>query len=135
MNREEYYKPCTKCGRPQTYCRGECCGTPKCKTDTCIRYGKPGCGCDAVIPTATVATKADIKGLTNCFVHVADTNTTFYVDDKGAAIETWAGLASVNNYDFDANPLGFRNQIVYDYDAGKAAIYNQWGEYAELVLK
>lgn len=127
----EYYKSCTKCGRPQTICKGECCGKPR---KACIKQTTPSCCNDAVIPTVTVATVADMKGITNALVHVADNNTTYYVDDNGRVITTWAGLASVPNYDFEANPLGLRNQIAYDADGEVAAIYDKQGNSLEFQI-
>lgn len=131
MNNDTYYKSCTKCGRPQTICKGKCCGKPR---KTCIRPYEPSCCNDAVIPTVTVATVADMKGITNAFVHVADNNTTYYVDDNGRVITTWAGLASVSDYDFDVNPLNLRNQIAYDAGGAVAAIYDKQGNSLEFQL-
>lgn len=120
----EYYKSCTKCGRPQTICKGECCGKPR---KACIRQTTPSCCNDAVIPTVTVATVADMKGITNALVHVADNNTTYYIDDNGRLLTTWSGLASVPDYDFDANPLNLRNQVAYDASQNIGALYDKQG--------
>lgn len=127
----EYYKNCTKCGRPQTICKGECCNKPK---KACIKPCKPGCPNDAVIPTVTVNSIEDIKGLQNCFVHVVDINTTYYIDDKNNIITTWSGLASVYDYDFDANPLNLRNQVAYDASQNIGAIYDKQGNMLKIQI-
>ena len=120
----EYYKSCTKCGRPQTICKGECCGKPR---KACIRQTTPSCCNDAVIPTVTVATIADMKGITNALVHVAENNTTYYVDGRGNIIITWAGQANIPGYDMEANPRNLRNQIVTDVEKGIAVLYDAFG--------
>lgn len=131
-----YYKSCTKCGRPQTICKGECCNKTGCqckeygcKHKACIRVKDPDCPYEAVIPMVTVENIDNIKGLADCFVHVSSINTTFYIDDKHRIMTTWSGLVSVSGYDYDANPLNLRNQIAYDEVAGEVAIYNGRGQY------
>ena len=135
MNNDETYTPCTKCGRPMAYCKGQCCGKTKgcqCKEycgSTCaaIRPGEPKCPPQAVIPSLTVESVSNLKDLADCFVHVTDINTTFYIDDKHRIMTTWAGLVSVDDYDFDANPLNLRSQIAYDSKNNVAAIYDKQG--------
>lgn len=144
MNDNTYYKPCTKCGRPQTYCKGECCGkTPKkcgcgcgcgwqeygCEHSGCIRQIAPECPFVAVIPSVTVDSITNLKGLADCFVHVADINTTFYIDDKHREMIVWAGPVEVDDYDYANNPLGLRSQTVYDFANNLAIYYNKTGEY------
>jgi len=135
MKDNTYYKSCTKCGRPQTHCKGECCGKPQgCQ---CKEYGPKACGCirqkapecpyEAVIPSVTVESISNLKDLADCFVHVSDINTTFYIDDKHRITTTWAGLVSVEDYDFDANPLNLRSQVAYDAKNNVAAIYDKQG--------
>lgn len=58
---------------------------------------------------------------------MSDINTTFYIDDKHRIMTTWAGLVSVEDYDFDANPLNLRSQIAYDAKNNVAAIYDKQG--------
>lgn len=135
MNDNEYYKSCDHCGRPMVYCKGQCCG----KTQGCqckeygpkvcgaIRPGEPKCPYQAVIPSLTVESVSNLKDLADCFVHVSDINTTFYIDDKHRIMTTWAGLVSVDDYDFEANPLNLRSQIAYDAKNNKAAIYDKQG--------
>lgn len=122
-------KTCTKCGRPMRYCADGCC-----KKEARIVPCTPGCPDSAIIPTVTVASVSDMKGLTGCFVHVADINTTFYVDDNGAVITTWAGLASIPDYDFDTNPLRLRNQIAYDSAQNIAGIYDEIGNLLKIQI-
>lgn len=141
MNNDETYTPCTSCGRPMAYCKGQCCGKTKgcqCKEycgSTCaaIRPGEPKCPPQAVIPSLTVESVSNLKDLADCFVHVSDINTTFYIDDKHRITTTWAGLVSVEDYDFDANPLNLRSQIAYDAKNDKAAIYDKQG--ANLIFR
>lgn len=132
---DETYTPCTKCGRPMAYCKGQCCGKTKgcqCKEygpKVCgaIRPGEPKCPYQAVIPSLTVESVSNLKDLADCFVHVSDINTTFYIDDKHRIMTTWAGLVSVEDYDFVANPLNLRGQIAYDAKNNTAAIYDKQG--------
>ena len=134
---DETFTPCTKCGRPMAYCKGQCCGKPKgccCQEygpmkPGCIREVKPGCPYKAVIPTLTVEDKSNLKDLADCFVHVSNINTTFYIDDKHRTIVTWAGPVEYDNYDLDANTLGLRSQFLIDHANDYAAYYNKTGEY------
>ena len=134
---DETYTPCTKCGRPLSYCKGQCCGKAKgcdCQeygpmVPGCIREVKPGCPYKAVIPTLTVEDKSNLKDLADCFVHVSNINTTFYIDDKHRTIVTWAGPVEYDNYDLDTNTLGLRSQFLIDHANDYAAYYNKTGEY------
>lgn len=117
------------------YCKGQCCGKTKgcqcqeyCgKVCGAIRPGEPKCPPQAVIPSLTVESVSNLKDLADCFVHVSDINTTFYIDDKHRIMTTWAGLVSVEDYDFTANPLNLRGQIAYDAKNNTAAIYDKQG--------
>lgn len=119
------------------YCKGQCCGKAKgcdCQeygpmVPGCIREVKPGCPYKAVIPTLTVEDKSNLKDLADCFVHVSNINTTFYIDDKHRTIVTWAGPVEYDNYDLDANTLGLRSQFLIDHANDYAAYYNKTGEY------
>ena len=134
---DETYTPCTKCGRPMAYCKGQCCGQPKgcgCREygpmkKGCIRQIEPSCPYEAVIPTLTVEDKSNIKDLADCFVHVSNINTTFYIDDKHRMIVTWAGPVEYDNYDLDANTLGLRSQFLIDKTGGYVAYYDKTGTY------
>lgn len=136
MNNETY-TPCTKCGRPMAYCKGQCCGKPKgCECQEygpmkagCIREIKPSCPYQAVIPSITVENKSNLKDLADCLVHVSDINTTFYIDDKHRIIVTWAGPVEYDDYDLDANTLGLRSQFLIDHKNNYAAYYTKTGEY------
>lgn len=140
MEDNAYYKSCTKCGRPQTICKGKCCKKPRCGCDcecreygckhaACIREKNPTCPYEAVIPSVTTEDISGIDKLADCFVHVSNINTTFYIDDKHRIITTWAGMVEVSNYDYDANPLRLRGQMAYDSAANEAAIYDNQGNY------
>lgn len=134
---DDTYTPCTKCGRPMAYCKGQCCGKAKgcdCQeygpmVSGCIREVKPGCPYKAVIPTLTVEDKSNLKDLADCFVHVSNINTTFYIDDKHRTIVTWAGPVEYDNYNLDTNTLGLRSQFLIDHANDYAAYYNKTGEY------
>lgn len=134
---DETYTPCTKCGRPMAYCKGQCCGQPKgCSCQEygpmkagCLREIEPSCPYQAVIPTLTVEDKSNLKDLADCFVHVSNINTTFYIDDKHRTIVTWAGPVEYDNYDLEANTLGLRSQFLIDHANDYAAYYNKIGEY------
>lgn len=144
MNNDTYYKSCTKCGRPQTICKGECCNKPKCggcqcreygcKHNACIREKNPECPYTAVIPAVTVEHVSNLKDLADCFVHVSDINTTFYIDDKHRMMITWAGPVEVDDYDYANNPLGLRSQTVYDFENNRMVYYNKTGEYRLIAL-
>lgn len=139
MNNNTYYKSCNSCGRPQTLCKGECCNKPKCggcqcreydcKHNACIREKNPECPYIAVIPSITVESVGSIKDLADCFVHVSEINTTFYIDDKHRMMIIWAGPVEVNGYDYENNPLNLRSQTVYDFENNRAIYYNAQGRY------
>ena len=143
MNNDDTYTTCSKCGRPMQYCKDKCGCKPKCN-DCCKEYGcgKPGCirqvepKCPfkAVIPSITVDDKSNLKDLADCFVHVANINTTFYIDDKHRIMITWAGPVEIDDYDIAGNPNGLRSQWVYDFANNIAAYYNATGEYRTVAL-
>lgn len=108
-------------------CGGYCFDEYNGKTKACIRKQQPDCNSIAVIPTVTVENIADLNNLTNVFVHTLDTNTTYYFDDKGRPIITWAGAIDVPGYDIENNPNHYKNQIVTDTSSGVAAIYDAQG--------
>lgn len=103
MDKKEYYENCEQCGRPIKYAT-----TPKCNYNNCclneynytmpacIRKKQPDCLAKAVIPSTTVETADGITNLANCFVHVTNINTTFYIDDKHRPMIIWTG--SVESY-------------------------------------
>lgn len=94
-----------------------------------IRNVAPSCKDKAVIPSITVERTDGMKGLSDCFVHVTTTNTTFYIDDKGRTTIIWAGPVEVDNYDFAANPLKLRSQWAIDFANDTMAYYNAVGGY------
>lgn len=107
---------CKKCGGCQ-------CQEYGCKHNGCIRPIKPECPYEAVIPLVTVEDKSSLKNLADCFVHVTNINTTFYIDDKHRMTITWAGpieneadpswTAEDWNEHVLNNPLGLRSQFAY----------------------
>lgn len=141
MNNDTY-TPCTKCGRPMAYCKGQCCG----KTQGCsckeygpavcgvIRQRQPECPYTAIIPSMVVEHADNLKDLCDTFVHVSDLNTTFYIDDKHHTIITWAGPVEVDDYDYETNPLGLRSQYVIDRQSGRMVYYNAVGDYSVMPL-
>lgn len=94
-----------------------------------FKPGAPKCPFIATIPTLVVETVAGIKGLANCLVHVANINTTYYIDDKHRITITWAGPVEADNYDYEANPLNLRSQEVWDFANSRIIRYNATGQY------
>lgn len=84
-----------------------------CKAPACIRKQEPTCEATAVIPAVTVDTTDGITNLANCFVHVTNINTTFYIDDKHRPMIIWAGPVEIDNYDIEANELNLRSQTCF----------------------
>lgn len=84
---------------------------------------------NAVIPSVVVESVENLKQLSDCFVHVTNINTTFYIDDKHRMIITWAGPVEFDNYDYMNNPLKLRSQAVYDFANNRVVYYNKVGEY------
>lgn len=84
----------------------------------CIRNQAPDCKAKAVIPSITVQTVDGITDLANCFVHVTNINTTFYVDDKHRVMITWAGPVEIAAYDIETNALNLRSQTCYTTISG-----------------
>jgi hypothetical protein len=68
----------------------------------------------AVIPAITVDSVDGIINLANCFVHVSEINTTFYIDDKHRPMIIWAGPVELpDDYDITANEYGLAGQEAY----------------------
>lgn len=110
------------------------CGCSSCQRGA-IRFKNPECPMNAVIPAVTVEDVSGIKNLADCFVHVANINTTFYIDDKHRMMITWAGPVEADNYDYENNPLGLRSQMVYDFANNRAIYFNKVGEYKMIDFK
>lgn len=81
----------------------------------------------AVIPAITVDDISGIKNIADCFVHVSNINTTFYIDDKHRMMITWAGPVEVEDYDVEENPLRLRSQAVFDYFNNRMVYYDKVG--------
>lgn len=96
--------------------------------NACIRNVEPSCPYTAVIPSVTVDDISNIKDLADCFVHVVNINTTFYIDDKHRIMTIWAGPLYIDNYDYVNNPLNIRAQTVHDFARNRMYIYNKLGE-------
>ena len=119
MDKKDYYNNCEKCGRrfaPVSsgcnYCNS-CMQEFPCAMPACIKNKEPDCMAKAVIPSITVETADGITNLANCFVHVNENNTTYYIDDKHRPMITWAGPVEIEHYDYVANPLNLRSQTCY----------------------
>ena len=101
MDKKNYYEQCEKCGRrfPKGETKPCSCnfglGEYRLNVKGCIRNKNPECPYNAVIASVTVETIDGIKNLADCFVHVVDINTTFYIDDKHRPIIIWAGPVEV----------------------------------------
>lgn len=92
-----------------------------------IRQRNPECPMLAVIPAITVEDVSGIKNIADCFVHVSNINTTFYIDDKHRMIITWAGPVEIDDYDYENNPLKLRSQDLFDYYNGRMVHYDKLG--------
>lgn len=88
----------------------------------------PQCPVKAVIPLVEVATEENLKELSNCFVYVQSTNTTYYIDNQSRFIMTYKGMVFRDGYDYETNPLGLRGQIVPDFENKRVIIYNNTGD-------
>ena len=91
------------CGRPMHYatepkCNWTCGAASECCGCTLGRIKKDADPCKpcAIIPALTVDTVDGITNLANCFVHVTNINTTFYIDDKHRPMIIWAGPVEVD---------------------------------------
>lgn len=104
MMNENYNTPNSACcGRPMHYatepkCNWTCGVASECCGCTLGRIKKDADPCKpcAIIPALTVDTVDGITNLANCFVHVANINTTFYIDDKHRPLIVWAGNVEVD---------------------------------------
>ncbi len=96
------------------------------------KWAKPQCPVTATIPLVEVATPENIKKLSNCFVYVQSTNTTYYIDNQHRFIQTWAGPVFAEDYDYEENPLNLRGQFVPDFDNESLIIYNNVGEHFQI---
>lgn len=99
------------------------------KVPGCIRVQQPKCPFVAVIPTLTVDDMSNVKGLADCFVHIANINTTLYIDDQHRYIMTYAGPVFVDDYDYANNPLRLRGQSCYDFRNNREIIYDLTGQF------
>lgn len=141
MDKKEYYNQCEKCGRRFPKAKPCACscnfglGEYRLNVKGCIRNKNPECPYNAVIASVTVETIDGIKNLADCFVHVVDINTTFYIDDKHRPIIIWAGPVEVDlpaNVQTDeqweefVNSFDLKGQFLYvkffDNDSNKNVI-------------
>lgn len=106
------------------------CNKPCVKTKFDSRI-KPSCEQTAVIPTLSVENVDGLKGLSNCLVHVSNTNTVYYIDSRHAIIQTWAGIVTVSDYDKENNPLNLANQIAYDTSNNSLLFFDVHRKYYE----
>lgn len=99
-----------------------------------IRVVEPSCKDKAVIPSVTVEKATGLRGLADCFVHVIENNTTYYIDDKGRMMITWAGPVEADGYDYETNPRNLRSQTVYDFANNRGIYFNATGGYRTFAL-
>ncbi len=97
------------------------------KMPACLREAKPKCPPVAVIPSITVEDKTGMKALSDCFVHVSNVNTTFYIDDKHRITTIWTGPIEYANYDIEKNELGLRSQTVVDTASNQVTYFDEKG--------
>lgn len=87
-------------------------------------------GCPiATIPIVSVETTDGLKTLANCFVHIEENNTTYYIDNRHRVLLMWAGPVESDNYDYATNPLNLRSQTVYDFENDRVIYYDKYGRY------
>ena len=141
MDKKNYYEQCEKCGRPFPKGEVKTCscnfglGEYRLNVKGCIRNKNPECPYNAVIASVTVETTDGIKNLADCFVHVVDINTTFYIDDKHRPIIIWAGPVEVElpaniqteeQWEEFVNSFALKGQFLYvkffDSDSNKNVI-------------
>lgn len=122
------------CGRPMNYSTGPKCEQNHCcfneydyKMKACIKNKTPDCTSQAVIPSTTIESTEGLSCYKNALVHVTSTNTTYYMDESGRPLITWAGPMNIPGYDFKNNPNHYKNQIVTDVESKNAAIYDNNG--------
>lgn len=107
------------CGRPMNYAEPGCKFNNCCLSETCgcslgrIKKDVDPCKSCCVIPAITAETTDGLTNLANCFAHITNINTTFYIDDKHRPMITWAGPVEIDSYNISDNQLGFRSQSVY----------------------
>lgn len=139
MDKKELYDLCHKCGRPWPKASPKPCpcvcgigsGEYGKKVAGCIRNKNPECPYNAVIPSVTVDDISGLKTLRDAFVHVSNINTTFYVDDKGRMMITWAGPVEIPEYDYQENPLNLRGQMLFTTEGSAKVVvyYDKTGNY------
>lgn len=141
MDKKNYYEQCEKCGRPFPKGEAKTCscnfglGEYRHNVKGCIRNKNPECPYNAVIASVTVETTDGIKNLADCFVHVVDINTTFYIDDKHRPIIIWAGpvevelpadIQTAEQWEEFINSFALKGQFLYvkffDSDSNKNVI-------------
>lgn len=105
---------CDKCNRIPCRCPKEQCCNHFAEYGKCVPAGirnvQPSCKDLAVIPSVTVEQTEGMKNLANCFVHVTQNNTTYYIDDKHRVTIIWAGPVEENNYNIALNLANFAHR-------------------------
>lgn len=81
----------------------------------------------AVIPSLTVETTSQTTGLQNSLVHIADINTTVYIDDKFRTTQIYTGPVEYADYDYANNPNNYKGQMVADFTNGRVVYYDKTG--------
>ena len=127
-NANDQRRTCGTCGRPFPQATPKCNYNDCCLNEynytmpACIRNKQPDCTAMAVIPSITVETVDGLTKLANCFVHVTNTNTTYYIDDKHRPMIIWTGpievdipLTVVTDEDFlnFVESFNLRSQFLY----------------------
>lgn len=87
-------------------------------------------------PTVMVTQTTDgLKSLSNVVVRVLSNNTIYYVSRCHEISVIDSGLLFIDNYAFAENPLGLREQMVFDFKNNVAAAYNAIGDYRTFKLE
>lgn len=91
------------------------------------------CHCTpGVVVTQTID---GIRQLANVFVRVLSNNTTYFVSSSHEITIISSSPVYADNYNAATNPLGLREQTVYDFANNIAIHYNALGEYRTSVLR
>lgn len=92
------------------------------------------CPHTCVIPYLTVETADGIKNVSACFVHVLQTNDTYYIDDKHRIGWVCGGPVEYDNYDYTNNPFKLRSKEVWDFQNNRIVYYDKTGAYRLVTL-
>lgn len=91
--------------------------------------------CSTPPVVVVVQSSRGIKGLNNAFVHVLESNTTYFVDSCYEMTVISQGDVFIDDYDASNNPLWLRGQSCFDFKNNKQYVFNNRGEYRTITLE